>query len=668
MTRPRIFDDLWTRIPISTHLMGFFLCISLIPCGVLTWLTLSISAESLEKSVRQNLMAISDGKTAQLEMFIRERRSDLVILGRSPSVMEVTQQLAEVKRKETRGSKLLADAEKRTLQIIESFVETYGYKSALLFDTEGNTLLRFLTDLDPGENLMTGPLRDSELAEVFDRVRTLLQVDLSDYQVYAGRSEPVAFISGPVYDPQGRITGYLALELGNREVFQTFTDYNGLGETGETVVASLDGDEMWFISPSRRQEGSLTGTRVRIGLGLRRGDGAGRPGPARLRRADRLPRQAGDGRLVVPAVVPLGDRGQAGRRGSLRPDPSSAIRVAWLLGVTMVVVILVARQVARAGSRPIRDAALAADRVAAGDLSVSTDAEGPGEVGMLLRAIRKMIGDLRSLIGADPAVEHQRCSRRPPRSPPRRGSRSRRSTTYGASTNEAAAAVNEISATSQELLNTMNEVNEVANEASRMAAIGQTSLAGMDRTMRQLADSTESIGSKLSVISERAANINLVVTTITKVADQTNLLSINAAIEAEKAGEYGLGFLVVAREIRRLADQTAVATLDIERMVKEMQYAVSAGVMEMDKFSEQVRHGRRRGRLDRRPARADHRRRPGLHRAVRPGHRGDARAIPGRRPDPRGHGPAQRGRHPDLDLDPRVQQGHRPPPRVPSAG
>ena len=124
-----------------------------------------------------------------------------------------------------------------------------------------------------------------------------------------------------------------------------------------------------------------------------------------------------------------------------------------------------------------------------------------------------------------------------------------------------------------------------------MAAHGQESLAGMDQTMRQLADSTSSIGSKLSVISERAANINLVVTTITKVADQTNLLSINAAIEAEKAGEYGLGFLVVAREIRRLADQTAVATLDIERMVKEMQYSVSAGVMEMDKFSDQVRQG-----------------------------------------------------------------------------
>jgi methyl-accepting chemotaxis protein WspA len=82
-----------------------------------------------------------------------------------------------------------------------------------------------------------------------------------------------------------------------------------------------------------------------------------------------------------------------------------------------------------------------------------------------------------------------------------------------------------------------------------------------------------------------------VVTTITKVADQTNLLSINAAIEAEKAGEAGRGFLVVAREIRRLADQTAVATLDIEQMVRQMQAAVSSGVMEMDKFREDVRNG-----------------------------------------------------------------------------
>ncbi|HEX2674992.1 MAG TPA: methyl-accepting chemotaxis protein [Polyangiales bacterium] len=162
---------------------------------------------------------------------------------------------------------------------------------------------------------------------------------------------------------------------------------------------------------------------------------------------------------------------------------------------------------------------------------------------------------------------------------------------HSASTAEIAAAVKEISATSQELRSTLDGIADTAQRSAGVAEAGRESLGDMDQTMRHLADSTASISSKLSVIREKAGDINTVVTTITKVADQTNLLSVNAAIEAEKAGEYGLGFLVVAREIRRLADQSAVATLDIEQMVRHMQSAVSAGVMEMDKFAEEVRRG-----------------------------------------------------------------------------
>ncbi len=156
-------------------------------------------------------------------------------------------------------------------------------------------------------------------------------------------------------------------------------------------------------------------------------------------------------------------------------------------------------------------------------------------------------------------------------------------------TTQVAAAVREISATGKELSGTMNDVNGKANQAAKLAVSGRDRLANMERTMHALVDSTASISGKLATIREKADNINMVVTTITKVADQTNLLSINAAIEAEKAGEFGRGFLVVAREIRRLADQTAVATLDIENIVRLMQDAVAAGVMQMDKFSDEVR-------------------------------------------------------------------------------
>ncbi len=160
-----------------------------------------------------------------------------------------------------------------------------------------------------------------------------------------------------------------------------------------------------------------------------------------------------------------------------------------------------------------------------------------------------------------------------------------------ASTNQIMSTVTEISATGKELLNTMDEVKKVAENTAESAAEGHIALVSMETTMEQMQQATNSISSKLAVLSEKADNINTVVTTINRVADQTNLLSLNAAIEAEKAGEYGRGFSVVATEIRRLADQTAVATWDIEQMVKEMLSAVSAGVMSMDKFTEEVNQG-----------------------------------------------------------------------------
>ena len=157
------------------------------------------------------------------------------------------------------------------------------------------------------------------------------------------------------------------------------------------------------------------------------------------------------------------------------------------------------------------------------------------------------------------------------------------------SATEIAASSEEIAATSRQIANSMNGIAEAFNHTAEFASHGHSNLNEMQLTMEQLAGSTESISAKLATINERGKLISDVVVTITQVADQTNLLSLNAAIEAEKAGEYGKGFSVVASEIRRLADQTAVATLDIAKIVRDMQMAVSSGVMEMDKFSNDVR-------------------------------------------------------------------------------
>ncbi|MBC1237526.1 methyl-accepting chemotaxis protein [Nostoc sp. 2RC] len=246
--------------------------------------------------------------------------------------------------------------------------------------------------------------------------------------------------------------------------------------------------------------------------------------------------------------------------------------------------------IAQVLSKKLAKAVEVADKISVGDLTqtvIGGASNTKDEVGQLLKAFENMIQSLNTLIR-----QVQQSGIQVTSSTTQIAASGKQLeatiTEQVASTNEVTAAAKEIFATSKELVKTMEEVAGMSQATTTAAGDSQKDLLRMETTMRQLAEATNSIAARLGIISEKANNINNIVVTITKVADQTNLLSLNAAIEAEKAGEYGLGFAVVAREIRRLADQTAVATLDIEQMVKQMQSSVSTGVMEMDKFAAEV--------------------------------------------------------------------------------
>ena len=157
-----------------------------------------------------------------------------------------------------------------------------------------------------------------------------------------------------------------------------------------------------------------------------------------------------------------------------------------------------------------------------------------------------------------------------------------------ASTSEVSVMSRQISMTTQDLAGTMQDVTKMASDAAVSAGTGLQLMQDIDSTVRKLHEAAMGISRKLTVIRDRTTEITEINTAITLVADRTNLLSLNAAIEAEKAGEAGRGFSVVAGEIRRLADQTSVAAMDIERMVSDMQEAVSEGVAEVEHHTAQA--------------------------------------------------------------------------------
>ncbi|WP_213307939.1 methyl-accepting chemotaxis protein [Paraburkholderia sacchari] len=274
-------------------------------------------------------------------------------------------------------------------------------------------------------------------------------------------------------------------------------------------------------------------------------------------------------------------------RGSVA---GTEITLATALAVVLIASLVTGYALHRAITRPMARLVEVHDSMRMGNLSQRLQLNRQDEFGVLEDGFNRMSDELTSLV-----AQAQKSSLQVTTSVAEVAATSKEqqatASETAATTTEIGATSREIFATARDLVRTMGDVATVAEQSAALASTSQSGLTHMEDTMRSVMEAAGSVNAKLAILNEKAVSINQVVATITKVADQTNLLSLNAAIEAEKAGEYGRGFAVVATEIRRLADQTAVATYDIEQTVKEIQSAVSAGVMGMDKFAEEVRRG-----------------------------------------------------------------------------
>lgn len=268
------------------------------------------------------------------------------------------------------------------------------------------------------------------------------------------------------------------------------------------------------------------------------------------------------------------------------------VRLFWQLGAVLLCLTLtfmiVNVSLYRSLSQSFTNIGSVADAIVSGNLTSRIVSSGKDEIGTLMRRLGEMMQHLSALVGKVQRSGTQISSSAIQLSATAREQDSTMAS-HLESMSQILGAVGDISSVMLQLVETITKVSLMSKETADSASRGQADLSQMEAAVGNMEEASKSISSRLGTIHEKAKNITSVVVTITKVAEQTNLLSLNAAIEAEKAGEFGRGFTVVAREIRRLADQTAVATLDIESMVHEMQAAVSSGMMEMEKFIAEVR-------------------------------------------------------------------------------
>lgn len=296
-------------------------------------------------------------------------------------------------------------------------------------------------------------------------------------------------------------------------------------------------------------------------------------------------------RTVIDKIVTLTNAGNE----KIEKDTVSLLKTYnWVMIAIAVAVLIVSALlsllVIRSVHRTISACADITNKIAEGDLSVDIKVEGRGSIRLLLESISTMASHLREIVGQVSATTHTLSSEAD-----RLQSASRQIAAESSQIANKArgftSSIGELAATSSDISTNCRSVassSACATElASSSTAIVQETINGMQSIASHVRETSEIIDS----LGVRSEQIGQIIETISDIADQTNLLALNAAIEAARAGEQGRGFAVVADEVRALAERTTRATREITGMISNIQKETRQAVGCMEEGVKEVESG-----------------------------------------------------------------------------
>ncbi len=280
---------------------------------------------------------------------------------------------------------------------------------------------------------------------------------------------------------------------------------------------------------------------------------------------------------------------QSQQEGKLATDRAkNAIYV--ICGLSLVLLLACSLLIIRSITTPLQDCVRVVNEIAQGDLCKRLATDRHDEIGSLARAVNQMQDSLRNTLNSV-ASSAERVAHGSEELSAVAGRQAQGSETQRDQAAQVATAMQEMSATVLQVTQNSNQAASAAQQAADTARKGGQIVEQTLAKMRSIADTVGATAGRVAALGKSSDQIGEIVGVIDDIADQTNLLALNAAIEAARAGEQGRGFAVVADEVRKLAERTSGATKEIAGMIRGIQSDTRSAVEAMQAGTQQVQEG-----------------------------------------------------------------------------